>query len=112
MLPAPARADDDLADARTAAAVSFASPRAPLGDCLRVLSEASGVTLAAGPALAEESLVGYVPRRTLRETKQALEDLIHGAISAADGKVQVPQGPGIGVDVDREVLERYGRPLR
>jgi D-galactarolactone cycloisomerase len=40
------------------------------------------------------------------------EDLIHGAISAANGKVPVPQGPGIGVDVDREVLERYSRPLR
>lgn len=27
----------------------------------------------------------------------------------SDGKVRVPQNPGIGVEVDREVLERYGR---
>jgi L-alanine-DL-glutamate epimerase-like enolase superfamily enzyme len=25
-----------------------------------------------------------------------------------DGKVAVPQKPGIGVEIDREVLERYG----
>jgi L-alanine-DL-glutamate epimerase-like enolase superfamily enzyme len=29
-----------------------------------------------------------------------------------DGKVAVPQKPGIGVEIDREVLERYGHPLR
>lgn len=40
------------------------------------------------------------------------EDLIYGAISMRDGMVAVPQGPGIGVEVDRGVLERYGRPLR
>jgi D-galactarolactone cycloisomerase len=40
------------------------------------------------------------------------EDLIGGAISTVNGKVPVPQGPGIGVEVGREVLERYGRPLR
>jgi L-alanine-DL-glutamate epimerase-like enolase superfamily enzyme len=26
--------------------------------------------------------------------------------------VAVPQKPGIGVEIDREVLERYGHPLR
>jgi D-galactarolactone cycloisomerase len=40
------------------------------------------------------------------------EDLIGGAISAVNGEVPVPQGPGIGVEVDREVLERYGKPFR
>jgi D-galactarolactone cycloisomerase len=40
------------------------------------------------------------------------EDLIRGAISTVNGKVPVPQGPGVGVEVDREVLERYGRPFR
>jgi D-galactarolactone cycloisomerase len=39
-------------------------------------------------------------------------DLIYGAISIQDGKVAVPQGPGIGVEVDREVLGRYGHPFR
>jgi L-alanine-DL-glutamate epimerase-like enolase superfamily enzyme len=29
-----------------------------------------------------------------------------------NGKAPVPQGPGIGVEVDREVLERYGKPFR
>ena len=40
------------------------------------------------------------------------EDLIGGAISAVDGKVPVPHGPGIGVEVDRDVLEHYGKPFR
>ena len=40
------------------------------------------------------------------------EDLIGGAVSTVNGKVPVPQEPGIGVEVDREVLERYGRPFR
>jgi D-galactarolactone cycloisomerase len=37
------------------------------------------------------------------------QDLIGGAIHMSDGKVRVPQNPGIGVEVDRDVLERYGR---
>jgi D-galactarolactone cycloisomerase len=40
------------------------------------------------------------------------EDLIGGAIRMKDGRVPVPQGPGIGVEVDRDVLERYDRPAR
>jgi D-galactarolactone cycloisomerase len=39
------------------------------------------------------------------------EDLIGGVICAVDGKVPVPQGPGVGVEVDRAVLERYGKPF-
>jgi D-galactarolactone cycloisomerase len=39
-------------------------------------------------------------------------DLIGGAISTVNGKVPVPRGPGIGVEVDRGVLERYGNPFR
>ena len=39
------------------------------------------------------------------------EDLIRGAISTVNGKVPVPQGPSVGVEVDRKVLERYGRPF-
>jgi D-galactarolactone cycloisomerase len=40
------------------------------------------------------------------------EDLIYGAISMSEGKVAVPQRPGIGVEVDRGVLERYGLVYR
>lgn len=40
------------------------------------------------------------------------EDLIRGAISTVNGKVPIPQGPGVGVEVDRMVLERYRRPFR
>lgn len=40
------------------------------------------------------------------------EDLIGGAVSTVNGKVPVPQGSGIGVEVDRAVLERYGKPFR
>jgi D-galactarolactone cycloisomerase len=37
------------------------------------------------------------------------EDLIGGAIRMAEGKVAVPQGPGIGVEIDRNILNRYSR---
>jgi D-galactarolactone cycloisomerase len=47
-----------------------------------------------------------------RSTHPFREDLIRGAISTTNGNVPVPQGPGIGVEVDREVLERYGKPFR
>jgi D-galactarolactone cycloisomerase len=39
-------------------------------------------------------------------------DLVYGAISMKNGKVAVPQAPGIGVEVNREVLDRYGHPFR
>jgi D-galactarolactone cycloisomerase len=38
------------------------------------------------------------------------EDLIGGAIRMEDGKVAVPQAPGIGVEVDRDILIRFGVP--
>lgn len=40
------------------------------------------------------------------------EDLIHGAVRMVNGKVAVPQAPGIGVEIDRDVLSRYGRRAR
>ena len=40
------------------------------------------------------------------------EDLIHGAIRMVNGKVAVPQAPGIGVEIDRDVLSRYVRRVR
>lgn len=74
----PARADY-LDDARTARGVEFGSPRAPLADCLKVLSSAARVELVVSPALAAEALTGYVPRRPLRETMRALEELFDAA---------------------------------
>jgi L-alanine-DL-glutamate epimerase-like enolase superfamily enzyme len=35
------------------------------------------------------------------------QDLIFQAINMEHGKVQVPTGPGLGVEVNREILERY-----
>ncbi len=34
-------------------------------------------------------------------------DLIFGAISMRDGRVAIPDGPGLGIEVNRDVLERY-----
>jgi hypothetical protein len=64
-----------LEDARTARAARLSVPRSPLREALKALSGVAGFELTAAPALAEESLVGYVPRRPLRETMQALETL-------------------------------------
>lgn len=35
------------------------------------------------------------------------QDLIFGAITMQEGKVQIPTAPGIGVEVNRDVIERY-----
>ena len=35
------------------------------------------------------------------------QDLIFDAIAMHDGKVQVPTGPGLGIEVNRDVIERY-----
>jgi len=35
------------------------------------------------------------------------QDLIFGAISMRDGMVRIPDGPGLGVEVDRDVIARY-----
>jgi D-galactarolactone cycloisomerase len=38
------------------------------------------------------------------------QDLIFGAITMQDGKVQIPDRPGIGVEINREIIERYRQP--
>jgi len=40
------------------------------------------------------------------------QDLIGNVITTVHGTVPIPQNPGIGVEVDRAVLERYGKPFR
>lgn len=90
--PRAAPANDYLADSRTAAAVRFASPRASLGHCLHAVGAAAGLSLTASPELAEEALTGYVPRRPLRETMQALEELFDAAwAEGAGGYVLKPE---------------------
>jgi D-galactarolactone cycloisomerase len=37
------------------------------------------------------------------------QDLIFHAIKMRDGMVDVPDGPGLGIDVNREIIERYER---
>ncbi len=46
-------------------------------------------------------------RNPLRE---ALGGVAIGEVDAVDGKVAVPQGPGLGIEVDMEVIERYRAP--
>jgi hypothetical protein len=83
-LAAPAQADY-VDDARTARGASFVVPRAPLGDLLRELSKGTGVALTVAPSIGEQQIVGYVPRRPLRETMQALEELFDGAWKTLPG---------------------------
>ena len=35
------------------------------------------------------------------------QDLIFGGITMQDGWVHIPDKPGIGVDINREIIERY-----
>lgn len=73
--PAVSAAGDYLEDARTARGFRLVTPRVPLSECLQALSGAAGMTLDAAPELAGEPLVAAVPRRPLRETMAALEQL-------------------------------------
>ena len=34
-------------------------------------------------------------------------DIIHGGIEWEDGRIKIPDGPGLGVTVNKEILERY-----
>lgn len=85
LLGEAARADY-LEDGRTARAVALKIPRTPLANCLRALSETTVVSLSAAAALAGEHLVGYVPRRPLRETMDALAELFDGTWTSLPGK--------------------------
>jgi D-galactarolactone cycloisomerase len=38
------------------------------------------------------------------------QDLIFGAIKMQEGRVQIPTAPGLGVEINREVIERYEKP--
>jgi D-galactarolactone cycloisomerase len=38
------------------------------------------------------------------------QELIFGAITMVDGMVQIPTAPGLGVEINREVIERYAQP--
>lgn len=38
------------------------------------------------------------------------QELIFGAITMVDGMVQIPAAPGLGVEINREVIERYAQP--
>lgn len=70
-----------LTDLRTARAVSLVSPRASLAECLSELSRVPevGIDLTAAPELGSEQLTAYVPKRPLRETMGALEELFDAA---------------------------------
>ena len=74
-LTAQAASPPYLEDARTARAVTLRAPRTTLGECLKVLSAATGIQLSAAADLAGEPLVGFLPRRPVRETMSALEGL-------------------------------------
>jgi hypothetical protein len=39
------------------------------------------------------------------------QDPIGHAMRMSDGKVKVPQNPGIGIEADRDTLERHGRQV-
>jgi D-galactarolactone cycloisomerase len=45
----------------------------------------------------------------IRSSHPFREDLIGGAIRMVEGKVAVPRAPGIGVEVDRNILDRHSR---
>lgn len=72
-----------LEDVRTARAVTLKVPRCTLAQCLAAFSKAAGIELSAGPALSRQQLVAYVPKRTVRETMSAIEELFDASWTPA-----------------------------
>ncbi len=75
---------------------------------------ASGIGLAASLqfiATLPPAPLALKPIEPLLEYDQSLhpfrQDLIHGAINLRDGMVDIPQGPGLGVEINRDVIEKY-----
>ena len=48
------------------------------------------------------TLTSDICGETLRE-----DDLIRAPLVIADGPLRVPEGPGLGVELDEEAVERY-----
>ena len=85
------------------AAIARASGIAVYGGCMfeTGIAHAAGAHLmAAAPAL-ELGCEFYMPTYYLRE------DILEEPFPVRDGKVHIPDGPGLGVEVDREKLARY-----
>lgn len=80
-----AAADEFLGDARTAKGVTVTLPRTSLREALRVISEATEIPLTAVPAYADQQIIGYIPRRPVREIMGALETLFDGVWVPATG---------------------------
>jgi hypothetical protein len=90
----PAHAGDFLEDARTARSLTLRAPRITLGELLGGVAAATKVALSAAPTLAPEPLVGYVPRRALRETMAALAELFDAQWTTAGEGYRLEPEPG------------------
>lgn len=78
----------------------------------------SGIGLAASLQLIAclpPAPLGLKPEEPMLEYDQSAhpfrEDLIFHAIGMSEGKVRIPQQPGIGVEVNRDVIEQYRRKV-
>ena len=75
---------------------------------------ASGIGLAASLqfiATIPPSPLALKPIEPMLEYDQSAhpfrQDLIFSAINLRDGRVDIPAAPGIGVEINREVIEKY-----
>src|SRR5215217_2136113 len=96
-LPSTSAPGGNLASRNARAPTEVCSSRSPC-----VVHRGDGVTV--------RGLYGRASRKTAwieydRSSHPFREDLIGGAIRMVNGKVAVPQTPGIGVEVDREILD-------
>lgn len=89
----PATAAGFREDSTTAVSVDFASPRAPLSDCLQALAAGVGVKLDCAPALAGEPLTACSLGRPLRELMAAMEQLYDATWTSAGGGYRLVPEP-------------------
>jgi hypothetical protein len=79
----------------------------PVGDCRKRCDEFLVPAGIVGP----DRLLHQSVRQVNGEMGRGGENHRPGAVVGRDGQVAVPQRPGIGVDIDRDVLEWYGSPF-
>ncbi|MCL6444308.1 MAG: mandelate racemase/muconate lactonizing enzyme family protein [Alicyclobacillus sp.] len=66
----------------------------------------SGISVAACAHLVASLPNGFMLEYTMSESPIA-RDLVHTPVRLQNGCVEVPEGPGLGVDLDEDVVKRY-----
>ena len=73
------------------------------------VSQAASLQLIAALPVSHHSVFPTEPRLEYDTSSHPFRrDLVSPAVLQRNGSVEIPQGPGLGIEVNREILQRYG----